>query len=84
MNSTSRIYIACHRGLVGSAILRDLQARGTTNFALRTHTELGLERQADVWMQDLLAVADNAFEAAPDTRDLFHGQPRIRLVVAGS
>ena len=48
MNPASRIYIAGHRGLVGSAILRNLQARGYTNFALRTHAELELERQADV------------------------------------
>jgi hypothetical protein len=40
--------IAGHRGLVGSAILRNLQARGHANFLLRTRTELDLERQADV------------------------------------
>jgi len=45
---SSRIYIAGHRGLVGSAILRNLQAQGYANFALRTHAELELERQADV------------------------------------
>jgi GDP-L-fucose synthase len=48
VNKTSRIYIAGHRGLVGSAILRNLQARGYANFVLRTHAELELERQADV------------------------------------
>ena len=48
MNLTSRIYIAGHRGLVGSAILRNLQAKGFTNFVLHTHAELELERQADV------------------------------------
>ena len=48
MNPASRIYIAGHRGLVGSAILRNLQARGCANFVLRTHAELELERQADV------------------------------------
>ena len=48
MDADARIYIAGHRGLVGSAILRNLQARGYTNFVLRTHAELELERQADV------------------------------------
>ena len=48
MDINAKIYIAGHRGLVGSAILRNLQARGYTNFALRTHSELELERQADV------------------------------------
>jgi GDP-L-fucose synthase len=48
MNPAARIYIAGHRGLVGSAILRNLQARGYANFVLRTHAELELERQADV------------------------------------
>jgi len=44
MNLTSRIYIGGHRGLVGSAILRNLQDRGYANFVLRTHAELELER----------------------------------------
>jgi GDP-L-fucose synthase len=44
----SRIYVAGHRGLVGSAILRNLQGRGYTNFLLRSRAELDLERQADV------------------------------------
>jgi len=44
----SRIHVAGHRGLVGSAILRNLRARGYSNFLLRTHAELDLERQADV------------------------------------
>jgi nucleoside-diphosphate-sugar epimerase len=48
MEKNVRIYIAGHRGLVGSAILRNLQARGYANFVLRTHAELELERQADV------------------------------------
>jgi GDP-L-fucose synthase len=48
MNPASRIYVAGHRGLVGSAILRNLQAKGYTNFVLRTHAELDLENQAAV------------------------------------
>jgi GDP-L-fucose synthase len=44
----AKVYVAGHRGLVGSAILRNLQARGHANFALRTHAELDLEDQAAV------------------------------------
>lgn len=48
MNSDSRIYVAGHRGLVGSAIVRRLQADGATNLILRTHHELDLVDQAAV------------------------------------
>jgi len=43
-----KIYIAGHHGMVGSAIHRDLIARGFTNFVTRTHKELNLIRQDDV------------------------------------
>lgn len=42
MDKNSKIYIAGHRGLVGSAILKQLKAKGFTNFLLRTHAELDL------------------------------------------
>ena len=42
MDLQARIYIAGHRGLVGSAILRRLQAAGHKNLLLRTHAELDL------------------------------------------
>ena len=42
MNPSARIYIAGHRGLVGSAIVRRLQAAGHSNLLLRTHAELDL------------------------------------------
>ncbi|SHG17129.1 GDP-L-fucose synthase [Arenibacter palladensis] len=42
MEKDAKIYIAGHRGLVGSAILKNLQARGYTNFVTRTHNELDL------------------------------------------
>ena len=48
MNKDSRIYIAGHTGLVGSALYRKLEADGYTNLITRTHAELDLERQADV------------------------------------
>ncbi len=42
MTKTSKIYIAGHRGLVGSAIVKNLQAKGYTNLVYRTHKELDL------------------------------------------
>ncbi|MDH3962653.1 MAG: NAD-dependent epimerase/dehydratase family protein, partial [Deltaproteobacteria bacterium] len=44
MNLDSRIYIAGHTGLVGSALYRKLEAEGYTNLITRTHAELNLER----------------------------------------
>jgi GDP-L-fucose synthase len=46
MKKDSRIYVAGHRGLVGSAIVRRLQAAGHTNLLLRTHAELDLTNEA--------------------------------------
>lgn len=48
MNLDARIYVAGHRGLVGSAIVRRLQAGGAANLILRTHQELDLVNQAAV------------------------------------
>ncbi len=45
MNKDSKIYIAGHRGMVGSAILRRLQKDGFENFVLRTSSELDLRNQ---------------------------------------
>ena len=48
MNKDDKIYIAGHRGLVGSAIVRQLESRGFTNLIMRTHKELDLTNQAQV------------------------------------
>lgn len=48
MNLDARIYVAGHRGLVGSAIVRRLQADGATHLIMRTHHELDLANQAAV------------------------------------
>ncbi|CAN1542809.1 WcaG Nucleoside-diphosphate-sugar epimerases [Flavobacteriaceae bacterium] len=48
MNKQDKIYIAGHRGMVGSAILRALQAQGYSNFLLRTSGELDLRNQQAV------------------------------------
>lgn len=46
MNKRCAIYIAGHRGLAGSAIVRELQNQGYTNLIMRTHAELDLEEAA--------------------------------------
>ena len=48
MERESRIYVAGHKGLVGSAILRRLQAEGYSNLIVRSHKELDLMRQEEV------------------------------------
>lgn len=48
MNKNSKIYIAGHRGLVGSAIVKNLTAKGYTNLVYKTHKELDLTNQKAV------------------------------------
>ena len=48
MEKDAKIYVAGHRGMVGSAILRELQRQGYTNIVTRTHKELDLTRQDEV------------------------------------
>lgn len=48
MEKSSKIFVAGHRGMVGSAIVRQLVAQGYTNIITRTHSKLDLTRQADV------------------------------------
>ena len=45
MEKNAKIYVAGHRGMVGSAIVRELQRNGYTNIVTRTHKELDLCRQ---------------------------------------
>ena len=58
MEKQARIYVAGHRGMVGSAIVRKLQDEGYTNIIIRTSSELDLRNQA--------AVADFFDQEAPD------------------
>ena len=58
MNKTSKIYIAGHNGMVGSAILRNLQDKGFSNFVLKSSKELDL--------RDAKAVADFFEEEKPE------------------
>lgn len=48
MNKSDKIYVAGHRGLVGSAIIRNLGKKGYANIITRTHKELDLTRQNEV------------------------------------
>ena len=48
MDKYSKIFVAGHRGMVGSAIVRELKRQGYENILTRTHAELDLTRQADV------------------------------------
>jgi GDP-L-fucose synthase len=58
MKKDSKIYIAGHRGLVGSAIVKNLESKGYTNLVYRTHAELDLTNQQ--------AVADFFAEEKPE------------------
>jgi len=48
MDVNDKIYIAGHKGLVGSAIVRQLEARGFTNLLMRSHKDLDLTNQTEV------------------------------------
>ena len=48
MEKSAKIYVAGHRGMVGSAIMRELERLGYTNIITRTHKVLDLCRQEEV------------------------------------
>ncbi len=64
MEKDERIYIAGHKGLVGSAITRHLKKKGYDNFILRTHEELDLINQRLVFDLFEKERPDNVFLAA--------------------
>ncbi|MHB1403959.1 MAG: GDP-L-fucose synthase family protein [Thiobacillus sp.] len=74
MDKNARIYIAGHRGLVGSALMRNLRARGHTNFLTRTHAELDLTSQAAV----------EAFLAAEKPDYVFLAAARVGGILANN
>jgi GDP-L-fucose synthase len=74
MKPDSRIYIAGHRGLVGSAIVRNLRAKGYTNLLLRTHAELDLTD----------AAATEAFFAEHKPEYVFLAAARVGGIVANN
>ena len=48
INKTDKIFVAGHRGLVGSAIVRNLESKGYKNIITRSHSELDLKEQQAV------------------------------------
>ena len=72
MNKTSKIYVAGHRGMVGSAIVRELNRQGYTNIITRTHAELDLCRQEAV----------EAFFAAEKPEYVFLAAAKVGGIVA--
>ena len=72
MDPSAKIYVAGHRGMVGSAILRALQRQGYTNLVTRTHAQLDLTRQADV----------EAFFAAERPEYVFLAAAKVGGIVA--
>jgi GDP-L-fucose synthase len=74
MEKNSKIYIAGHRGMVGSAILRRLQKEGFTNFITRTSKELDLRNQQ--------AVADFFANEKPD--HVFLAAAKVGGIVANN
>ena len=72
MNKTSKIYVAGHRGMVGSAIVRELNRQGYTHIITRTHAELDLCRQEAV----------EAFFAAEQPEYVFLAAAKVGGIVA--
>ena len=72
MERNDKIYVAGHRGMVGSAIVRELQRQGYDNLLTRTHHELDLTRQADV----------EAFFAAEKPAYVFLAAAKVGGIVA--
>ena len=72
MNKNSKIYVAGHRGMVGSAIVRELHRQGYTNIITRTHAELDLCRQEAV----------EAFFAAEKPEYVFLAAAKVGGIVA--
>jgi GDP-L-fucose synthase len=74
MTPDSRIYVAGHRGLVGSAIVRRLQAAGHTHLLLRTHAELDLTDER----------ATQAFFSAEQPEFVFLAAAKVGGIVANN
>jgi GDP-L-fucose synthase len=74
MEPTSKIYVAGHRGMVGSALVRRLTTGGFTNLVTRTHAELDLLDQRDV----------TAFLAAEQPDYLFIAAAKVGGILANN
>ncbi|MDQ3185490.1 MAG: GDP-L-fucose synthase [Pseudomonadota bacterium] len=71
MDKNEKIYIAGHRGLVGSALMRSLEAKGWTNLLTRTHAELDLTNQYAVETFFIREKPDYVFLAAAKVGGIF-------------
>ncbi len=74
MDKDSKIYVAGHRGMVGSAIVRELERQGYTNIVTRTHKELDLTDQRAV----------NAFFEAERPEYVFLAAAKVGGIVANA
>ncbi len=74
MPKDAKIYVAGHQGMVGSAIVRELERQGYHNLVFRTHSELDLTRQADV----------EAFFDAEKPEYVFHPAGKVGGIIANS
>ena len=74
MDKTAKIYVAGHRGMVGSAIVRELRRQGYDNIVTRTHAELNLCRQDAV----------EAFFAEEKPEYVFLAAAKVGGIVANS
>jgi len=74
MQKTDKIYIAGHRGMVGSAIVRKLQQEGFTNFVFRSSSELDLRNQQPV----------NDFFAAEKPAYVFLAAAKVGGIIANN
>lgn len=72
MEKNAKIYVAGHRGMVGSAICRELERQGYKNIITRTHKELDLTRQEEV----------EAFFAAEKPKYVFLAAAKVGGIVA--
>lgn len=74
MDKNAKIYVAGHRGLAGSAIVRELERQGYRNIVKRTHRELDLTRQEAV----------EAFFDAEKPEYVFHAAGKVGGIAANS
>jgi GDP-L-fucose synthase len=74
MDKNAKIYVAGHRGLVGSAIVRDLQKKGYYNLVLRISRDLDLRRQVDV----------ESFFAKERPEYVFHAAAKVGGILANN
>lgn len=74
MEKNAKIYVAGHKGMVGSAIVRELRRQGYSNIVTRTHKELDLVRQEAV----------EAFFCAEKPEYVFHPAGKVGGIVANN